>query len=170
MTATTMQDLLANLDDVVLQKTLSLDAYKSLTQLKERATQTDAENQRLKEQVVSRDTAIAKLEQDLSQASEKLNAIATRERAVTSRETKVTELEIAAAVSAAEARTFRHCLGVVFAPNTVRESVQKYGSAPGGNGMSVSTSDYGTVQATQGYNNPDSPGAASNPGDRSHLG
>lgn len=169
MTQLTTQDIIASIDDLVLQKTLSVDAYKGITELKERAAKIDAENAQLKERNLSLTKQVTMLQEREELAAEKLQAIAGREQAVAKREAEVFKHEMSAAVAHAEAKAFRHALGVVFAPNTVRESILKYGSVAQ-NGMSVPTQDGGTTQRTDGYNNPDVPPGGTQTGDRTTLG
>lgn len=172
MTAkTTLQDVSNVIENLVAQKTLSLDGMEGIQKLKERAETADKEIERLRIQTTSLETRNDALSEQLSQANEQLRTIADREKAVAKREDDMHKLEMAAAVAQAEARTIRHALGVVFAPNTVREAVQKHGMVAGQNGMSYPTSDGGMTQRTEGYQHPDDPkNMMTPPGERSNLG
>lgn len=162
---TTLQDVSNVIDNLVAQKVLSLDGLEGIQKLKARADTADKEIEKLRTQLDESNAANGKLAFDLSKATEQLAEIAAREKAVAKREVEIHKLEMQAAVASAESKAFRHALGVVFAPNTVREAVQKYGSVAGQNGLTYPTNDSGTIQTTQGYLPPDQPA-----GERSNLG
>jgi chromosome segregation ATPase len=156
------------IEELVQQKTFGLDALEAIRTLKTKAEALE-ESVKNKNEVIERLQAEARaLNERLSHQGEQLTQISARELAVAKREAEIQKLEVAAAVAQAESRTFRHALGVVFAPNTVRESVQRFGSTVS-NGMTFPTNEGGTTQHTQGYGSPDNPGQVTG-NERSHLG
>lgn len=167
--STTQEDVNKLIETMVQEKTLSLDAMVSIQALKDRVAKADIEIEQQKGVIKTRDASIASLQADNNRLKEQIAPIAEREIKVAAREAKVTELELQAAVARAEAGAYRHSLGVVFASNTVRESVlrnrnhNEYDQRTG-QSSSVNDNENGTVQRTEGYANPDGPG------DRQNLG
>jgi hypothetical protein len=166
--ATTQEDVNKLIESMVQEKTLSLDAMVSIQALKDRVAKADIEIEQYKGVIKARDASIAGLQADNARLKEQIAPLADRELKVAEREAKMNQLELQAAVARAEAGAFRHSLGVVFASNTVRESVlrtrshSEYDSRTGQSNSS-SENDNVTTTKTEGYSHPEH-------GDRNNLG
>jgi len=169
---TTKDDISAIIEHMVQEKTLSLEAMTSIQLLKDRSSRADLEIERQRDVIKQRDATVSRLEGELETLKEPLTKLEQRERLVAEREKKIHELEVQAAVAQAESRTFRHALGVVFAPNAVRESIQRMTSSNGSNGLSNgSTYSNDSFSRTEGYQPPDSTSSLGNPtSERQNLG
>ncbi|QRE00166.1 hypothetical protein [Burkholderia phage BCSR5] len=157
------QNILKVVDDLVLQKTLTVEAAEGLVKLRERVKSLEAANESLKASLTESQRENADYKGRLDRTIADLRVLQEKESSVREREAKVTELERKAAVAQAEASAYLTSMKIVFAPNIVRESVQKWGSVAGPNGMSIPTSDGGTVNRAEGYEQPGSAAGSSGP-------
>jgi hypothetical protein len=147
-------ELTSMFDKLVTEKTFSMDALEGIQALKRQAAQLEKQNEKLQEDLeVQRKHAATQSTRAIA-AEQELKTWRDLEQSLMARELKVFENEKKAAVAEAVSNAYLTSMKIVFAPNTVRESVQKYGMVNGGNGMSVPTNDSGTVLRADGYSHP----------------
>jgi len=147
-------ELTGMIEKLVTEKTFTMDALEAIQALKVKAGQLETQNEKLDREVASyKKNAEIDTNLRLSMKSD-LDAWKAREASIVARELKMFENEKSAAVATAVSAAYLTSMKIVFAPNTVRESVQKFGSVAGSNGMSYPTSDTGTITRAEGYADP----------------
>lgn len=162
----TQSQLTELIDQLAIEKTFSLDGVDVIKKLKDRAL---ALEQSLKEANLE----ISKLEQiksdgakTISDQRQMIEGIAARERAVSEREAKITNLERDAAVAVARAHAFEQSLKIVFAPNIVRETVLGFTGRSQPNGVYSNDNENKGTSRVEGYAQegaPDSAGGTQQP-------
>lgn len=155
------------------QKFLTADGVDLIAQLKDNVAKADAEILRLTEQaakmVKDHSAKVASLTEELNEVKARavehakaLNEWSERESNLLAREKAIHLMDKQAAVAEAEARALRFSLSTVFAPNTVRSSVQNNTNrnypGPINNGyqqqVSESSFEHHNEQTTEGYQPP----------------
>lgn len=125
-----MSDILKMIDELVEQKTFSLDALSAIKALREEAKVQAAEIVKLKDSVKYQEAEKQRFERDLRHAESKLDKIAAREQAVAERESKITQLELDKAVASASLTSFKEACGMFLKNTIVRESVSSNARRP----------------------------------------
>lgn len=119
-TAATLTELI---DQLVNEKTFSLEGVKAIEQMRQKAEQQQAKIEALAARSAEQVTEIAQLKADNERKAAELTEIKKREADLKVRETAVAAHETLAAVSKAEAAAYKHSMEIVFKPNTVREKI-----------------------------------------------
>ena len=145
------QQLTELIDQLVAQKTLSLDALDGIKALKDRAVRMEAE---LRERDTNLEN-ICKLraidQNIIKELRANVERVEEREHAVAQREAKVHQIELERAVATARASTFEQAMKIVFAPNMVRNAVQGFSGGQQQGGVYVSSNENRTTTTVDGY-------------------
>lgn len=113
------------IDEMVRNKTFSLDALDAVKGLRDRAIEQDRQIERLNSLLETRGESEARLRAENSTLQRTIEDHAKNESSLREREGKVLALELAEARSTATAGALREAFGIVFKNTTVRESVQR---------------------------------------------
>jgi uncharacterized coiled-coil protein SlyX len=113
------------IDDMVREKTFSLDALDAVKGLRDRALVQDASIEKLTKTLADRDETIGKMRSQASELSAEITAFKARESSIAEREGKTRDLELREAASTASAGAYREVFGTIFKNVTVRESAMK---------------------------------------------
>ena len=111
------------IEQMVQEKTFSLDAITSVKKLQEAAGLQRARLAQLETDLQTSDKRISELTKANAALKELVDKISTREQTVAVREAAVTKLEMERAVAMAESKIFGLCFDKVFANRQLRESV-----------------------------------------------
>jgi len=113
------------IDEMVRNKTFSLDALEAVKGLKDRAIEQEKKIERLDSLLATRAESEARLRAENSTLQRTIDDHAKNEISLREREAKVLTLELAEARSTATAGALREAFGIVFKNTTIRESVQR---------------------------------------------
>lgn len=121
-----MADKLSDLiDDMVREKTFSLDALDAVKGLRDRAFVQDASIEKLTKTLADRDETIGKMRAQASELSAEITVLKARENSVAEREGKTRDLELKEAAATAKAQALDSVFGTIFRNVTVRETTVK---------------------------------------------
>lgn len=120
------------LQQMVDEKVFSLDALARIQKLKELVVAQEATISKNEATLRECHSEISRQRELLSERQEKITKLEAREIAIENRERQMHVVDQARAVAEAKAAAYRDSMSIVFAPNTVRQSVQTSGTRFGG--------------------------------------
>lgn len=118
-----MNDLTTMIENVVREKTFSLDAVQAIEEIRKKAAKLEADLETSRSETKNYGAQLSTAKAEIAEWSIRSSAIDARDKAVAEREKKITELEKTSAVAAAESSILRGVVDKVFANRTVRESI-----------------------------------------------
>ena len=118
-----MDELTKLIDQMVQEKTFSMEGVAAINELREQAELMQKTIKQLQESFKKENECANRLRNDNDALKGELKNWRAREEKLTNRESKITELEKDRAVANAKADTFRECVGLVFRNTTVRENM-----------------------------------------------
>ena len=124
----TESQLTALIDQLVQDRTFSVEGVEAIAALRERAADLESFNDGLERATTELRREKELAEGGASRLETELKLCRDREDAVAEREDKVTALELNAACAQARAETFKECFGIVFKNTEVRREM--FGSVP----------------------------------------
>jgi chromosome segregation ATPase len=157
----TNSKLTAMIDQLVTEKTFTMDALQAIQEMKVKAEYLEAEHTKLERQLTDSKADRDSLSNQLTTAEGLLLGWKNREQELVKRELKVTEHEKRSAVAEAQASAYKDALKTVFAPNVVRQSVATSRSYTNPNGQYISDGGFDTTTTAEGYETPGIPGIPS---------
>lgn len=113
------------INDLVEQKTFSLEALSSIKELRDKATILENQNEYLKDSIKSSEERIETLKQRLRESEEAHIVASAKINTLKEREKKATESIYQAEKHKAVAEAYKDAMTIVFKPNVVREAVAK---------------------------------------------
>lgn len=116
------------IEQMVQEKTFSLDALEAVKKLRDAAGIQSARLMQLEKDLETFNKVNAELKTANATLLSRVDTLTAREVAVASREATMTKLELERAVALAKAETFNHCFDKVFANRQIRESVTEVGN------------------------------------------
>ena len=111
------------IDQLVQEKTFSLDALNAVGRLRDRAVAQEQQIRSLETLRESQGRAISDLQEQVRQLAEQEVGLRERERKVAEREAKAQQLEVETAVAVAKSETFGIVFNTIFRNTAVRERV-----------------------------------------------
>ena len=136
-----MDDLTKLIDQIVEDKTFSLEAVKIIEELRATAISLEEEVSQINKTYIAEQATSKELRKKNDLLTARVMKISDREKAVEAREAKITELEKAKAVAQAQASTYQSCMELVFRNTVVRREM--LGSVP-----IIDSSGYHTQQTS----------------------
>ena len=123
-----MDKLTQLIDQMVQEKTFTMEGVTSINMLRERAKGLEEENLRLLETQEKYAETISLSSQEKAELRGQLKAWGERVKELTEREEKITHLEKVAAVETAKSETYKECVSLIFRNSIIRQDM--YGQTP----------------------------------------
>lgn len=120
-----MDDLTKLIDTLVQQKTFSLDAVGSIKELRDKAADLETKLKKAEEYGKRRDMELQQNAATIGARDLQVKRWETREKELSEREAKVTDLEKSTAVAQAESHVMRDVFHTIFRNTIVRETTNR---------------------------------------------
>jgi chromosome segregation ATPase len=136
------------IDEMVREKTFSLDALNAINDLKTKARIMEGALDAAQKDVAKAKEDARLMSERYSECNAEVNAFKTREADLEKRERAIFEHEKASAVAQARSQAFGEAFGMVFRNTVVRETVNKSVPVAGPGGVMLTGFEGGTVERT----------------------
>ncbi len=146
------------IQEMVAEKTLSLEALTRVNQLKDLVSQQERDLEIRASRISSLQAELRQEQVSRHAAEVERDALKARETSVTNREAKLHEATQREAVAVATSAAYRDAMSIVFAPNAVRERVVAMAGRSLPNGGYSNENEDKSVSRTEGYDVAGTPG------------
>lgn len=152
--ANTMDALNSTIQQLLTEKTLSLEALPHIQKLKDTVAEQEKQIEILTSKVENHKAENRDLSSRLSAVVAERDRLQAAETALSGREARIFALEKEAAVAEARSSAYRDSMAIVFAPNAVRQRVQAMSGHTLPNGQYANQNEDSERTVVEGYSHP----------------